>query len=500
MSKTSNANIWFVTGSQHLYGEETLKQVATNSQQIAGSLSDSSHIPANVIFKPVAKTPSEIAQVCLEANSDPSCIGLIFWMHTFSPSKMWIDGLLKVQKPWMHLHTQYNAELPWQTIDMDFMNLNQSAHGCREFGFIGTRLGIDRHVVAGHWKDDSVKVRIGTWTRAALAKAEAGKLKVARFGDNMRQVAVTEGNKVSAQIQFGYEVHGYGLGKLNRYIEEVSDSDVAALVDEYATLYNFGFSLSEDSHKAAMVANDARIELGMEKFLIDHECGAFTNTFENLTGMTNLPGLATQRLMAKGYGYGGEGDWKTAAMVRILKAMSVGLKGGTSFMEDYTYHFGATHQVLGAHMLEVCPSIAAAKPVLDVHVHDIGHTADVARLKFSASAGPSLNVSLIDLGNRFRMIVNKLDTVKPPQDLPNLPVAHALWTPMPNLETSAEAWILAGGAHHSAYSQAVTPEMLELYAGMADVEVCTIDESTTIRSFKDQLRSNSVFYSGRNLV
>ena len=497
MSIEPNAKVWFVTGSQHLYGEKVLNQVNVNSQEIALGLSNSEHISTEVVFKPTVTTPSEITRMCQEANMDDSCIGIIFWMHTFSPSKMWIDGLLKLQKPWMHLHTQFNVELPWHEIDMNFMNLNQSAHGCREFGFIGTRLGIDRHVVAGHWQTAKVQQRVGTWVRVATAWSACQTLKVARFGDNMRQVAVTEGNKVSAQIQFGYEVHAYSLGALTAYINAVSDADVASLVDEYVTLYNLGFSLTEDAHKAEMLRNEARLELGLERFLINHQCGAFTNTFEDLTGMSNLPGLATQRLMAKGYGYGGEGDWKTAAMVRIMKVMSQGLTGGNSFMEDYTYHFGENGQVLGAHMLEVCPSITDQKPILDVHRHTIGCKADIARLKFTAASGPSINVTTIDLGNRFRMIVNKLETVQPPQPLVNLPVAHALWNPLPSLETSAEAWILAGGAHHSSYSQAITPEMMELFASMAGIEVCVIDELTTIRPFKEQLRNNDLYFNGR---
>jgi L-arabinose isomerase len=483
----SSKSIWFITGSQHLYGESVLQQVTLNSQTIVSGLNDIANLPIPLTFKSIATTPEEIHRVCLEATFDESCIGVVFWMHTFSPSKMWIKGLQALQKPWMHLHTQFNDELPWQNIDMDFMNLNQSAHGCREFGFIGTRLGIDRFVTVGHWKDPSVHVDLQNWIRASIGWDEGQNLKVARFGDNMRQVAVTEGNKVSAQIQFGYEVHAYGLGKLVKYCESVSNEDIARQVDLYASEYALAFSLKDDE-KLLRLKNEARLEIGMERFLTDNQCMAFTNTFEDLTGLSGLPGLATQRLMAKGYGYGGEGDWKTSASVRILKAMSQGLPGGTSFMEDYTYHLGKQSQVLGAHMLEVCPTIANGKPVLDVQRHTIGVKEDIARLIFSAQAGPARNLTTIDLGDRFRFILNEIETVTPPETLPNLPVAHALWTPMPDLKTSAHAWILAGGAHHSAYTSSVPSEVIEIYADMVDVELCTIDKDTTIRGFKRDLK------------
>ncbi|MEJ2045360.1 MAG: L-arabinose isomerase [Reinekea sp.] len=483
---SARQSIWFITGSQHLYGDSVLKQVAANSNQLVAGLNAEANLPLTIEFKSVVTTPDEIHKICLAATGDDSCVGVVLWMHTFSPAKMWIKGLQALQKPWMHLHTQFNDELPWQSIDMDFMNLNQSAHGCREFGYIGTRLGINRFITVGHWKDPEVHQDISDWMRAVIGWNETQNLKIARFGDNMRQVAVTEGNKVSAQIQFGYEVHAYGVGKLVEYCDAVSEADLAHKVDEYCNDYELAFSI-QDAEKVARLKNDARLEIGMERFLTDNGCMAFTNTFEDLTGMTNLPGLATQRLMAKGYGYGGEGDWKTAAMVRILKAMSVGLEGGTSFMEDYTYHFGKKAQVLGAHMLEVCPSITTQKPVLDIQRHTIGCKEDIARLIFSANAGPSRNLTTIDLGDRFRFILNELNTIEPTDKLPHLPVAHALWEPLPDLRTSAKAWIMAGGAHHSAYTQAVSREILEIYADMVGVEMVVIDADTNLRKFGKEL-------------
>lgn len=486
--------VWFVTGSQHLYGPKVLQQVAQDSAHIVAQLNQTPAISVAMQDKGVVKTPDEIVQVCRAANSDPQCIGLVLWMHTFSPAKMWIAGLSQLAKPFLHLHTQFNEQLPWDSIDMPFMNLNQSAHGCREFGFIGTRLGIDRKVVVGHWQNPQVHQQIDDWCRAAIGVAVGRHLKVARFGDNMRQVAVTEGNKVSAQIQFGYEVHAYGLGELTEAVQSVSDADVACLLEEYAATYDMDKALLSQTDSVRILQHEARLEAGMERFLTQVGAQAFTNTFENLTGLDSLPGLATQRLMEKGYGYGGEGDWKTAAMVHVLKQMGKGRKGGTSFMEDYTYHFGERDQVLGAHMLEVCPSIASSKPKLEIHLHTIGLRCQVPRLLFSGQAGLGVNVSVIDLGNRFRMIVNEIKTVQPPKALPNLPVAHALWEPMPNLGIAAAAWIHAGGAHHSAYSQAVNVDMLNDYAEMLGIEMVVIDQATQVRSFKEQLKTNGVYY------
>ncbi|MBD1388998.1 L-arabinose isomerase [Neiella sp. HB171785] len=494
MNTTSAKQVWFVTGSQHLYGPKVLAEVAQNSQAIVNGLNSENTIATELVCKPTVKSPEEILEVCLQANSDPNCVGLVLWMHTFSPAKMWIAGLNVLTKPWLHLHTQFNAALPWADIDMNYMNTHQSAHGDREFGFIGTRMRKERKVVVGHWRQAHVQQEIDDWCRAALGWAESQSLKVARFGDNMRHVAVTEGDKVAAQITFGYQVHGFGIADLVSVIDQITDADVAAQLELYRNDYTGVDAILADEYSKQMLVNEARLELGMRKFLDDGGFGAFTNCFENLAGMTGLPGLATQRLMSQGFGYGGEGDWKTAAMVRIMKVMGQGREGGCSFMEDYTYNFGSSDQVLGAHMLEVCPSIADAKPALSVHRHTIGVKCDVARLRFTAKAGPAINVSPIDMGNRFRILVNEVDTLTPPADLPNLPVASALWEPKPNLQIAAAAWIHAGGAHHTAYSQAVTTDMILDYADMAGVETVVIDDATTIRTLKQELRNSAAYY------
>ncbi|MFM2486431.1 L-arabinose isomerase [Celerinatantimonas yamalensis] len=494
MNQSTQQQIWFVTGSQTLYGPEVLKQVATDSKQIVKGINESHNIVLPLLYQPTVKSPDEILSLCQQANNDPNCAGLIMWMHTFSPAKMWIAGLSQLNKPWMHLHTQFNAELPWQDIDMNFMNTNQSAHGDREFGFIGTRLDLNRKVVVGHWQNPKVHQQIDDWCRAALGWGEGHQLKVARFGDNMRQVAVTEGNKVSAQIQFGYEVHAYGLGELSEVVNAVSDADINAQIELYMSEYQVDPALIANRDTRKIIANDARLELGMQSFLDDVGAKAFTNTFENLAGLTNLPGLATQRLMAKGYGYGGEGDWKTAAMTRIMKVMGQGRSGGTSFMEDYTYNFGATDQVLGAHMLEVCPSIADAKPKLEIHRHTIGCNCDVARLIFNAKAGPALNIAPVDLGNRFRLLVNQIDCVSPEHELPRLPVGRSLWQPQPSLEVAAAAWIHGGGAHHTVSSFDVNIDTLIDYAEMVNAEIAIINNATTVYTFKNELRHNSLYY------
>lgn len=487
--------VWFVTGSQHLYGPKTLESVAKNSEEIVHGLNQAEAISVPIVNKGTVTTPDEILNVCRLANNEPDCIGLVLWMHTFSPAKMWIAGLSQLNKPFLHLHTQFNEALPWEDIDMDFMNLNQSAHGCREFGFIGTRLNIDRKVVAGHWTNPSVHDQIDDWCRAAIGIQEGQQLKVARFGDNMRQVAVTEGNKVSAQIQFGYEVNAYGLGELSDNVNDVSDGDVGQLLDEYASAYEMSPELYTNPDYLKIMQQEARLELGMERFLTSVGACAYTNTFENLTGITNLPGLASQRLMSKGYGYGGEGDWKTSAMTRITKVMGKGKPGGTSFMEDYTYNLGEKSQALGAHMLEVCPSIAAQKPRLEIHRHTIGCKCDVPRLIFTGSEGPAYTITIVDLGDRFRMIVNAVDAVTPPQALPKLPVGHALWEPQPSLEKAAAAWIYAGGAHHTVYTQSVSLETLMDYAEMAGIEFVLIDNSTTnLHQFKMNLKQNSIYF------
>jgi L-arabinose isomerase len=494
MKVYGDKKVWFVTGSQHLYGPAMLKEVADNSAKIAEGLTASDALSAEIVSKGVVTTPEEILDVCQAANSDKNCVGLILWMHTFSPAKMWIAGLSALSKPYMHLHTQFGAELPWADINMHYMNLNQSAHGDREFGYIGTRLRQERKVVVGHWQRESVQQQVDNWVRAAMGWHESHTLKVARFGDNMRQVAVTEGDKVSAQIQFGYEVHAFGLGDLSTACDKITDAEIASQLELYKQEYTIDAAVFDDAHQLEMLQNEARLELGMERFMEAGNFKAFTNCFENLTGLSGLPGLATQRLMSKGYGYGGEGDWKTAAMNRIVKVMSKGRTGGTSFMEDYTYHFGATDQVLGAHMLEICPSITDAKPEVVVAPHTIGIKKDIARLLFTGASGPALNISTIDMGTRFRIIVNEVETVAPPADLPNLPVAKALWEPKPSLEVAGAAWIHAGGAHHSVYTQGITTEQVIDFAEMAGVELVVIDENTNIREFKQELRHNAVFY------
>lgn len=494
MKTYGEKEVWLVTGSQHLYGPGVLQQVAANSARIAGELTESRNIPIRIVAKDVVKSPGEIVAVCQAANSDANCVGLILWMHTFSPAKMWIAGLSVLNKPYMHLHTQFNAELPFADIDMHFMNLNQSAHGDREFGHVSTRLKQERKVVVGHWASAPVQHEIDSWCRVAMGWHESRKLRVARFGDNMRQVAVTDGDKVAAQIQFGYEVHAYGLGDLQQVVDAVTEEQVARQIAVYQEAYEIAPSVLADAHQFQMLKNEARLELGMLTFLTEGGFGAFTNCFENLTGLTNLPGLATQRLMAQGFGYGGEGDWKTAAMVRIAKVMSRGRPGGSSFMEDYTYHFGAVDQVLGAHMLEVCPSIAADKPKLEVHLHTIGCRNDIARLLFTGKAGPALCISLVDLGTRFRMIISEVDTVTPQHELPKLPVAKALWEPRPNLQVAAAAWIHAGGAHHSTYTQGISTEEALDWADIAGIEAVVIGAGTTVRGLRTELRHNAAFY------
>jgi L-arabinose isomerase len=490
MKETGLKEIWFITGSQHLYGEETLKQVAHDSEAIAAFLDKSPVITANIIFKPVLTTPDSIYKLCKEANNSDRCIGLITWMHTFSPAKMWIRGLALLDKPFLHLHTQLNRDIPWGTIDMDFMNLNQSAHGDREFGFITTRMRLNRKVVTGHYKDLEVINSIGMWIRAAAAYADAREMRIARFGDNMRDVAVTEGNKVSAQIKMGYSVYGYGVGDLVNYVNDVSDNSIKKLISEYCDEY----TVSKSVAGSETLKEAARIEIGMENFLKDGSFKAFTTTFEDLHGLKQLPGLAVQRLMSKGYGFGAEGDWKTAALVRSMKVMAAGLKGGTSFMEDYTYHFDPEGmRVLGAHMLEVCPSVAKGKPVLEVHPLSIGGKADPARLVFKSATGKAINVSVIDLGNRFRMIVNEVEVVKCP-DMPNLPVASILWKPLPDLKNAATAWIYAGGAHHTGFSSAINSDYMKDFAKMSGIEYVLIDESLNLDSFENELRWNEVYY------
>ena len=487
--------VWFVTGSQHLYGPEPLEQVAQHAQAVVNELDQSASIPVRVVFKPVVKTPEEISTLCREANNAPACVGLITWMHTFSPAKMWIAGLRALQKPFVHLHTQYNRDIPWADIDMDFMNLNQAAHGDREFGFIGARMRLERKVVVGHWREADVQASLGTWSRAACAWADAQGARFCRFGDNMREVAVTEGDKVNAQMRLGYSVYGYGVGDLVHVIEQVSDAELDQLLQSYREQYEVAVPLQTGGEQAQALREGARIELGLRHFLQDGNFKGFTTTFEDLHGLVQLPGLAPQRLMAEGYGFAGEGDWKTAALVRAMKVMAAGLPNGTSFMEDYTYHLSPDGQkVLGAHMLEICPSIASGPVRLEVHPLGIGGKADPVRLVFDAKTGPAINASVVEMGNRLRMIINTVEAVKTDAPLPKLPVARALWLPHPNLKVAASAWIYAGGAHHTGYSYDLTSEHMADFAEMAGMEFLLIDERTDIAAFKKELRWNDLYY------
>lgn len=487
--------IWFVTGSQDLYGEETLRQVDEHSKIISEFFDQKAEIPVRVIFKPVVKSSDEIHRICQDANVAENCIGIVTWMHTFSPAKMWIRGLQILQKPLLHLHTQYNRDIPWADIDMDFMNLNQSAHGDREFGFIMTRMRLNRKVVVGHWQQNDVIDAIADWSRVAAARHDMKGAKFARFGDNMRQVAVTDGDKVAAEMAFGFSVNTYAVGDLVSVINQVSDEAVNLLTEEYENSYNLVASLHKGGEKHTALRDAARIELGMKYFLEEGGFKGYTNTFEDLYGMKQLPGIGSQRLMAAGYGYAGEGDWKTSAMVRALKVMGSGLPGGNSFMEDYTYHFNpANNLVLGSHMLEICPSIAAGKPSCEIHALGIGGKDDPVRLVFNAPAGPAINVSLIDMGNRFRILVNEVEAVTVEESLPKLPVARALWKPAPDMKTGCAAWIYAGGAHHTVYSQNLTTEHIEAFAEMVGVELVVIDKDTKLRQFKNELRWSEAYY------
>ena len=488
-------DVWFITGSQHLYGEETLQQVALHSQEIADGLNHNSLIPVNIIFKPTVKSTEEILAICQEANNDKKCIGIITWMHTFSPAKMWINGLRILQKPICHLHTQFNRDIPWNEIDMDFMNLNQSAHGDREFGFMVSRMGIERKVVVGHWQDPAVAEELNSWARSAAGWSDWQGARFVRFGDNMRFVAVTDGDKVEAEMKFGFSVNTHGIGDLVKVINDVSDDEVEKRTREYADSYTLAKELQKGGERYASLTDAARIELGLQFFLEQGNYKGFTDTFEDLHGMKQLPGIGAQRMMAKGYGFAGEGDWKTVALVRAMKVMGSGLKGGNSFMEDYTYHFDPANQmVLGSHMLEICPSIASGKPSCEVHPLGIGGKEDPVRLVFNAAAGSAINASLIDMGNRFRLLVNEVEAVEPLYDLPKLPVARVLWKPLPDMKTGCAAWILAGGAHHTGYSQNLNATHMEDFANMAGIEFVKIWKGTDLYSLKNELRWNQLFY------
>jgi L-arabinose isomerase len=492
---SSAREIWFLTGSQGLYGEETLKQVAEQSQEIAAVLAGADGLPARVVWKPVLTDAAAIRRACLDANGDDLCIGLITWMHTFSPAKMWIAGLDALRKPLLHLHTQANVALPWDTIDMDFMNLNQAAHGDREFAHVQGRVGVARKTVAGHVSDPATVARVATWARAAAARAELATLKVARFGDNMRDVAVTEGDKVEAQLRLGVSVNTYGVNDLVEVVDRAEEHEVSALVDEYQDAYRVAPELRAGGERHESLRYAARIEAGLRSFLTEGGFGAFTTNFEDLGGLRQLPGIAVQRLMADGYGFGGEGDWKTSVLVRALKTAAAGLPGGTSFMEDYTYDLTPGGElILGAHMLEVCPTIAGTTPSCEIHPLGIGGREDPVRLVFDAAPGPAVVVGLADLGDRFRLVANEIDVVTPPHPLPALPVARAVWRPAPDLRTSTESWLTAGGPHHTVLSTALTSEHLDDLAEMLRVELALIDGSTTTRRFRQELRWNQAYH------
>ncbi len=495
MKPLDQFELWFMTGSQDLYGEATLRQVALDSERIAAALDDSAAIPVRVVYKPVVKSSASIAAACTAASAEPACVGVIAWMHTFSPAQMWIAGLQALRKPLLHLHTQFNRDLPWSTIDMDFMNLNQAAHGDREFGHIEARLGVARKTVAGHWQDPAVQERIGSWSRAASGWSDLHRLKVARFGDNMRDVAVTEGDKVEAQVRLGVSISGFSVSELGDAARAVPTADVDRLIDEYESSYVLAASLQAGGDDREALREAARIEVALRAFLAEHGCAAFTDTFENLDGLVQLPGIAVQRLMAEGYGFGAEGDWKTGVMVRLLKTMARGLPGGTSFMEDYTYHLDpAGPKVLGAHMLEVCPSISDGPVSCEIHPLSIGGHADPVRLVFDAGSGPAVIVALMDMGERLRLVANEVDLVSPDAPMPRLPVGRAVWKPRPNLTTATEAWLIAGGSHHTALTRALTIEPIADFAEMARLELLTIDATTTVPAFTRELRWNQAYY------
>lgn len=487
--------VWLVTGSQHLYGEETLKKVAEHSAIIAASLNDAKQIPVRVVFKPTVKSPEEIYSVCQEANTAKDCIGIIAWMHTFSPAKMWIGGLKILQKPLLHLHTQFNRDIPWNDIDMDFMNLNQSAHGDREFGFIMSRMRLNRKVIVGHWQDNAVLEQLNVWVRAAAGWNDWQGANFVRFGDNMRYVAVTEGDKVEAEFKFGYSVNTHGVGDLVKVINETTDAAIDDLIKEYADTYSLTKSLMKGGEQHQSLREAAKIEIGLQNFLELGNFKGFTDTFEDLHGLVQLPGIAAQRVMAKGFGFAAEGDWKTAALVRAMKVMGSGLSGGNSFMEDYTYHFESGNEmVLGSHMLEICPTIADGKPKCEIHPLGIGGKGDPVRLVFNSAAGAAINASIVDMGNRFRLIVNEVEAIAPKQDLPKLPVARVLWKPYPDMQTGCAAWIYAGGAHHTGYSQNLTAEHMEDFASFAGIECILIGKQTNLYQLKNELRWNDVYY------
>lgn len=487
---------WFIVGSQDLYGNETLKQVADNAKIMTEEFNNDSLLPGTVILKPTAKSPQGIRRLFEEANACTECTGIITWMHTFSPSKMWIQGLSVNRKPLLHLHTQFNRDIPWASIDMNFMNLNQSAHGDREHGYIHTRMRLPRKIVAGFWQDSEVRRRIGVWMRAAAAKQDGMNKPLLRLGDNMREVAVTEGDKIEAQINMGWQVNTWGIGELASRYERITNTRAENLAREYETVYELAPELKQAGNARNAMLEQAKIEIALKEMLEAENACAFTTTFQDLSGLPQLPGLAVQRLMEQGYGFGAEGDWKQSMLTRSAKVMAQGLSGGVSFMEDYTYHFEPGKEAaLGAHMLEVCPSIAEGKPRVEVHPLAIGGKADPARMVFNAAPGNAVLATLVDLGSRFRMIVNEIETIKIENDMPKLPVARALWKPYPNLYDSAEAWILCGGAHHSVYSGALTSEYFRDWAEICGIEFVLIDKNTNVNRLRDELRWNEAYWN-----
>jgi L-arabinose isomerase len=488
IAKKPDFEIWFVTGSQHLYGSATLEQVARDSRAIVDGLNAGGVIPYPIVWKPTVKSADEISVALETATTEPRCAGVITWMHTFSPAKMWIRGLSVLQKPLLQFHTQFNRDIPWTSIDMDFMNLNQSAHGDREYAHITARLGLKRAIVAGHWEDGETVRRVGVWARAAAAVAEGRRARFVRFGDNMRDVAVTDGDKVAAQIRFGWSVNAYGVGELVRRVARVAAGEVDALIETYRKTYAIDQTLLADATQLDRLKVQARLEIAIRAFLEEGRYLGFTTNFEDLYGLDQLPGLAAQRLMADGYGFAAEGDWKTAALVRAMKLIGDGLPGGTSFMEDYTYHLeGGRQMVLGSHMLEICPSIAAGTPRIEIHPLGIGAKDDPARLVFNAAAGEAVNASLVEFGDRFRLVVNEVRTIDPPESMPKLPVAQAVWIPDPDFTTGLEAWLWSGGAHHTGYSTQIGSEHLQVYADLLGIEFVRIGRGTSLEQVRTQL-------------
>lgn len=491
MKKLQDFTFWFVTGSQDLYGQDVLDTAYEHAQQMVAAFNEDDRLPCPVVLKPVVLEPNGIRKVCAEANLDDSCAGVITWMHTFSPAKMWIGGLMELKKPLLHLHTQFNRDIPWDSIDMDFMNLNQSAHGDREYGFIGARLRMPRKIVAGYWQDDAVCERMGKFMRVAAAVAAGRTLKMVRFGDTMREVAVTEGDKVEIQIKLGWDICGYGIGDLVAYVDRVTEQEVDALMDEYAQLYDI-----DPAADVAAIREQAKYEIALERFCKDGDFSAFTTNFNILHQMKQLPGLASQRMMYKGIGFGGEGDWKVAVLVTLAKLMAQGIDQGTSFMEDYTYNLDPENQaILVAHMLEVDPAIAADKPRIEVHPLSIGDREDPARLVFNGKSGKATVACLVDMGGRFRLIVQEVTCKTPERAMPKLPVARVLWTPEPNLITGAEAWIMAGGAHHTVMSYSVDAQMWRDFAELTGMECVVIDEKTELNALANELRWNDLYWN-----